>query len=217
MAALSQLQKLGRFLDNLLDRQINDIILFIQGIIHPINADYTDMGFTQGGLFYGGVTSGGIPFLGLSVNARYGGPSLGWNRLNTTVPAMHVTFNPTAATLELYSVGAGANPLTWTNLDAWVAPTLLNSWVNYNSGFTTAGYWKDIHGVVHIKGLVASGTIGSPIFQLPAGFRPIQTHIFSAVSLGAFAEVRIDTSGNVTCISGNSSWLSLDGIMARTF
>lgn len=119
-----------------------------------------------------------------------------------------------------------------TRQDYWRAPTLLNSWVNYGSGWDTAGYKKD-NGIVYIKGLVKSGADSVPIFVLPAGYRPIGDQIYSpdnnAVTSGAasagtahthaIASVgsRVDvlaSSGNVvqvTTVAANG-YQSLSGI-----
>lgn len=58
----------------------------------------------------------------------------------------------------------------------WIAPTLLNSWVNFGGGYSTVGYRK-VGSLVTIRGLVKGGvtTDGTEIFTLPAGFRPPAT------------------------------------------
>ncbi|KKK52619.1 hypothetical protein LCGC14_3103070, partial [marine sediment metagenome] len=61
---------------------------------------------------------------------------------------------------------------SWINDSGqWIAPTLLNSWVNYAATYDTTGYMKDGFGFVHLKGLVKSGVAGT-IFTLPVGYRP---------------------------------------------
>jgi hypothetical protein len=94
----------------------------------------------------------------------------------------------------------------------WTAPTLLNSWANYGTGFHNAGYSKNSFGIVHLRGMVKSGTINTAIFTLPAGFRPAAKHLFTTTANSAIARVDIDTSGNVVCVSGSNVWLALDGI-----
>lgn len=97
-------------------------------------------------------------------------------------------------------------------------PTLLNSWVNYGSGYESASYWKDKCNVVHLGGLVKSGTIvdGTVIFTLPEGYRPRASEKFITVSLNATCVVDIYASGNVTIRAGaNAGWLSLSGICFR--
>lgn len=103
---------------------------------------------------------------------------------------------------------------------AWTAPTLLNSWANFGSVFNPAGYRKDSNGFVHLRGLIKNGTTtaGTPIFALPAGYRPAFTNIFSTVSNDLFGEVRVGGAGdstgyNLYCSGPVSNvWLSLDGL-----
>lgn len=94
----------------------------------------------------------------------------------------------------------------------FTAPTLLNSWVNFGGAFTPAGYTKDGYGMVKLRGLVKSGTLGSPIFTLPSGYIPSFTHIFAVASNDLFGEVRVDTSGNVFTAVASNLYVSLDGI-----
>ena len=97
-------------------------------------------------------------------------------------------------------------------------PTLLNSWVDYGSGYESASYWKDKCDVVHLSGLVKSGTTtdGTAIFTLPEGYRPRASEKFITVSLNAICVIDIYSSGNVTIRTGaDSGWLSLSGISFR--
>ena len=97
-------------------------------------------------------------------------------------------------------------------------PTLLNSWVNYGSGYESASYFKDKCGVVHIAGFIKSGTItdGTVIFTLPDGYRPRASEKFIVVSLNAICVLDIYGNGNLTIRAGaNSGWLSLSGISFR--
>ncbi len=97
---------------------------------------------------------------------------------------------------------------------AFTAPTLLNSWANYGSGYSTAGYYKDAMGIVHLRGVVASGS--STIFTLPAGYRPEFNGMFSTVT-GLLNLGRIDvmSNGNVVFVAGSNIYASLDGITFR--
>lgn len=99
------------------------------------------------------------------------------------------------------------------------APALQNNWVNYGANYESAAYWKDKCGVVHIAGVIKSGTTTSEsvIFTLPEGYRPRATEKFFAISLNAICVVDVSTSGAVTIkTSPNSDWLSLSGINFRT-
>lgn len=96
------------------------------------------------------------------------------------------------------------------------APTLLNSWVNYGGSQSTAGYWKDAYGVVHLVGFVKNGTFSSVIFTLPAGYRPTLHIVLATTANGTFGEIGVDNSGNVTHRQGSGTYISLDNITFRT-
>src|SRR6185503_16833275 len=57
----------------------------------------------------------------------------------------------------------------------WHAPTLLNGWAQYtdvNGPRSPPGYLLDAKGTVYLRGMMKNGTINTPFFQLPAGYRP---------------------------------------------
>jgi hypothetical protein len=95
----------------------------------------------------------------------------------------------------------------------WTAPTLLNSWVNFGGSQATAGYYKDAFNRVHLKGFIKDGTatISTPLFVLPAGYRPLENHIFAvraSDSTEALEEsARVDVGSD-----GAGAWLTLAGI-----
>jgi hypothetical protein len=97
----------------------------------------------------------------------------------------------------------------------WTAPTLLNSWVNYGSGFQDCQY-RRVGDMVQVRGLIKSGTI-AVIFNLPAGFRPPAFAIFQQ-ECNPTKSCRIDVygNGNVTLVAydagGGNGYVSLDGI-----
>lgn len=97
----------------------------------------------------------------------------------------------------------------------WGVPSLVNSWINFGGSDAVAGYYVDGANIVRLKGKVKSGTVGSPIFVLPVGYRPSENVIFAISSNDAFGVVKIDTSGNVTCTTGNNTYVSLDNISFR--
>lgn len=108
---------------------------------------------------------------------------------------------------------------------SWTAPTFQNSWTNYGSEWNTAGYYKDANGVVHLRGLVKSGSIGA-IFTLPSGYRPTATWLFicasnSSATPPGYARVDVNNSGvvslNTYSANSNNGWVSLDGITFATF
>lgn len=99
--------------------------------------------------------------------------------------------------------------------EAKQTPSLQNGWVNYGTAYESASYWKDTCGVVHLAGLIKSGTTTAEtvIFNLPLGYRPRAPEKFFSVSLNAICVIDIYSSGDVAIKTGaNSGWLSLSGI-----
>lgn len=98
-------------------------------------------------------------------------------------------------------------------------PTLQNGWVNYGAAYESATYWKDSCGIVHLAGMIKSGTTTAEtvIFTLPAEYRPRASEKFFAVSLNAICVIDIYSTGNVAIKTGaNAGWLSLSGINFRS-
>lgn len=113
------------------------------------------------------------------------------------------------------------------NQEAWKNATLLNTWVPYDlAEFSSAAYFKDTCGIVHLRGLIKGGNINrSPptgtIFILPAGYRP-QYHQICMTSTyegGAPTNIggRIDIhpDGQVVAWAGYNAWFCLDGVTFR--
>ena len=101
-------------------------------------------------------------------------------------------------------------------LGSVIAPTLGNSWVNFGLTFATAGYYKDNFGIVHLRGIVKSGTIGTAIFTLDVGYRPVAEENFPTVSNETFGFINVSSTGVVKCSVGDNAWVSLSGISFRT-
>jgi len=82
---------------------------------------------------------------------------------------------------------------------AWTPLSLTNSWVNYNNGYSTAGYTKDSEGRVFTKGLIANGGTGQgAVFTtLPAGYRPSEYLHMPTTSNNLSDLVSVDTAGNL--------------------
>lgn len=102
-----------------------------------------------------------------------------------------------------------------TAQEAFITPTLQNSWVPYGGVYNNPGYWKDTFGVVHLRGMVKNGTMVQAIFTLPAGYRPPFQELLSTVSNFAVGAVEITTAGIVMATSGTNTWVSLDGLTFR--
>jgi hypothetical protein len=98
----------------------------------------------------------------------------------------------------------------------WIAPALLNGWVNYGAPWAVAGY-RRIGNIVLLKGLIRSGTLAQPGFIVPAGFRVAAAnddrHIIT-VSNDLLGIVRVYGDGRVQIGGpGSNAWYSLEGVL----
>jgi len=102
-------------------------------------------------------------------------------------------------------VGQAAGGIVQTMTQAWVNVARVNSWVDFAG--SRARYYKDAVGMVHVNGVVASGT-AALIGTLPAGFRPSQSHEFvlpGAAAKNVVCDVSVDTTGAITVQSNLAS------------
>ncbi|MHC4757099.1 MAG: hypothetical protein ACYTE8_00420 [Planctomycetota bacterium] len=99
----------------------------------------------------------------------------------------------------------------------WAYPVLLNGWIGYSAGdanevWPGLAYWKDASDIVHLRGLVKSGTPSatSIVAHLPTGYRPSMRQAFPAVCFDNTIVGRIDVtpSGEVIIIEGHTTWTS---------
>ena len=90
------------------------------------------------------------------------------------------------------------------------AVAFTNGWANFGSTYEGATYWKDTTGVVHLSGLIKSGTIGLSAFTLPAGFRPAGRIAFGSCSNSAFGQLEIESNGQVIPTQGNNASFSIN-------
>ena len=95
-----------------------------------------------------------------------------------------------------------------------------NSWTTFGAGTLAAAFYKDANGIVHVRGSIKSGAVGTVAFTLPSGYRP-SANLYAAVTSnnGSWitGTVLVDSSGNVTPQTGcNSALVSLDGITFDT-
>jgi hypothetical protein len=89
--------------------------------------------------------------------------------------------------------------------EAWIAPTLLNSWVNVGAGFATAGYRKTPWGEVQCRRLLKDGTMtnGTVLFNLPVGYRPSASQYFTGLQ-GNNTACRLTVEAGGMCMSAVS-------------
>jgi hypothetical protein len=107
-------------------------------------------------------------------------------------------------------------------------------WGNFDSGHSSAGFFKDAFGVVHLKGVVDSDDAGggtcdhfggsndNPIFTLPEGYRPPVRSVLSTITDHPDAfRINVDSNG-VVSVEGAlvnapsvENWVTLDGLTFR--
>ena len=121
----------------------------------------------------------------------------------------------TSATAE--NVVIGQNTLYGTGTvpnSKWITPTFQNAWVNAGGGGAAAGYRKDEHGIVHLRGTIISGATGQAAFTLPVGYRSASTLPFACTNTSAQTGgvVQIVNDGRVFISTTMAAGISLDGI-----
>jgi hypothetical protein len=102
-----------------------------------------------------------------------------------------------------------ANAEAWHEVGTSGEPAFENSWVNAGGNDTSAAFYKDPWGMVHIKGLVKNGTVNTTIFTLPIGHRPNKDTNLASIANNAFCRLRISSDGTVSQIVGSNVWLSI--------
>jgi hypothetical protein len=123
-------------------------------------------------------------------------------------------YNICIGTVSNAAVASDYNSPTIPN-DTWYAPSLQNSWVNFDAANSSnAGYLKMKEGPVALRGVMKDGTFadGTTVFNVPAGYRPIKTVTLDVVANGTACRVTIDTAGDVKVYGlSSAAFLSLDG------
>lgn len=101
--------------------------------------------------------------------------------------------------------------------EAWTAPSLSNSWVNYDStNWATVGYFIDANSIVHLRGLVKDGTLNAKLFTLPSGYRPPKSETFSVPISGGTGHIDVESDGDVIIGSDcSATWTSICGVTFR--
>lgn len=110
----------------------------------------------------------------------------------------------------------------WPDSYTWLALQYQNGWTDLGGGFGPGGYKLLPHGFVAFKGVIIGGTKtdGTVIANLPLLYRPKSARIMtmplvSAGATGPNIQLRMSTSGNLTCfgISATATGnMGLDGV-----
>ena len=107
---------------------------------------------------------------------------------------------------------------SWTEVGSGGgAPGFQNGWGNWSVNWSSCAFFKDLSGVVHLKGVVSGGSpVSGTIYTLPAGYRPPKNAAFAVSNNAAFGEVTVLANGNVALSAGVNTYVTLDGITFRT-
>ncbi|KJH69401.1 hypothetical protein [Aliterella atlantica] len=108
------------------------------------------------------------------------------------------------------------NHIGISSVNSWIAPTLATGWSAFGAPHPSPFYRKLPDGTVEFKGLIKKSTAvtaNEALFTLPVGFRPIENRVITTTSNSALGRIDIvATTGAVTLVVGNNSWVSLEGI-----
>lgn len=120
----------------------------------------------------------------------------------------------TAMQGELVASSVGVAPEPWHTIGAAGEPGYQNGWTTLTGNNVPAAFFKDPNGLVHIRGLITSGTAAAA-FTLPAGYRPYRDGYRNVVSTNSGAD-RADVNTDGTVIPQTSKagggWFDLSGI-----
>lgn len=176
---------------------------------------------THAGMYVSGAVSGlaitgnRIGQLANFANTQTYGIQLGAVAISGAISGNDLTGNITDGLFNgsTTPLAIAVNGNTGYSQNALIAPTLLNSWANNGAPSGNCYYYRDSSNVVHVQGLIKNGTLASPAFTLPAGFRPAGDQYFSCIANGAVAVAYVQAStGNVIPQSGSNVYFSLCGI-----
>ena len=119
----------------------------------------------------------------------------------------------------------------WHVIGSANEPGFQNGWTNFdpNGFYSTAAFYKDPYGVVHLKGVVKGGTVShsrsGTIFMLPYGYGSEQDEVHAVLSNEGLGRVTIERGSSLmdgrtvayvhAAPPSNSAWVSLDGITFR--
>lgn len=140
-------------------------------------------------------------------------------QINKLAPGLSVA---NANTLEGKQASAFASSTSepYQEVGAAGEPGFQNGWANLGSPYSTAAFYQDPLGVVHLKGTLSPGTNGIVAFTLPPGYRPSQDLLMAAGAGGIDATqvsqvlVRADGSVDPAC-GGSPCTVGIDGLTFR--
>ncbi len=149
---------------------------------------------------------------------RIGDENTVWNYLKVNISKVIVTYANVAYDWSndwIISLRTDTNIFThMVDANKWKYPVLQGTWLNYDNGaYYAPSRYKKINGIVYLSGLLKNiSNSESLIFRLPVGYRPSKVLIFTTRSNQADTRVDVFPDGGVVFITGNTGFLSLDGM-----
>ncbi|HEX6229041.1 MAG TPA: hypothetical protein VFZ41_06205 [Solirubrobacterales bacterium] len=124
---------------------------------------------------------------------------------------------PTANAASTANIANSLAPAEgWHEVGAPGEPGFENLFKNVGEGYSTAAFFKDHEGVVHLKGALFVGVPDTAAFTLPPGYRPSQKTLGPAAHvITKDASIQITPGGEVEIHTGESSAAGLDGFTFR--
>jgi hypothetical protein len=107
-------------------------------------------------------------------------------------------------------------PEAYHEIGADGEPVFQNGANNFGEGFSTAAFFLDREGIVHLKGTVTAPTF-AVIFTLPDGYRPSQQLFIPTVATSVASSIFIQPNGDVQVRGGPGATnnYTLDSITFR--
>jgi hypothetical protein len=113
---------------------------------------------------------------------------------------------------------------TWHTVGAVGEPAFTNSWVSYDAGatFQVPQFRKLGDGRVEMRGTAKSGTLGSSMWTLPVGYRPLKAQRFTGTMAGgvqdqtSWQQINVYPDGTIVAWGSSNGIISLDGIFFDT-
>ena len=143
------------------------------------------------------------------------------DEINKAAPGLSVASSANASALQGMPAGAFASSQSepYHEVNTPGEPPFQNGWVNSGGGFSSAAFYKDPLGVVHLKGNPFRSSGGVELFTLPAGYRPSQALLMPMADGdgSGSADLLIQSDGDVLpeCHSAGNCEAGIDGLTFR--